>query len=199
MKDDLISLFIDDEMGLDDKIEFVETVHESESFTGETIDLLHQEKILTSKWVTRMPTVQIRAKRHILSRWLQLRPIMAFSTVLAAFAVALFLYYSPGIKSGMDPHLEAKIKKKISYRFVIYRPDIRKAEIIGTFTDWQPIRMDRLSSSGYWAITLNLSEGEHRYSYLIGDGQQIADPTVMSREKDDFGGVNSIIEIKRVI
>jgi 1,4-alpha-glucan branching enzyme len=116
-----------------------------------------------------------------------------------AFAVVLFLYRTPGLKSGVDPNLESNIKKQVSYRFVIYRPDIRKAEIIGTFTDWRPIRMDRLSSSGYWAITLNLPEGEHRYSYLIGDGKQIADPTVMSREKDDFGGVNSIIEIKRVI
>jgi hypothetical protein len=199
MKDDLISLFIDDEMGLDDKIEFVETVHESESFSGETIDLLHQEKILTSQWVTRMPAEQIKTKQNIFPRWFQLRPILVFSTVLVAFVVTLFLYYSPGIISGVDPNLESNIKKQISYRFVIYRPNIQKAEIIGSFTDWQPVRLDRLSSSGYWAITLNLSEGEHRYSYLIGDGQQIADPTVMLREKDDFGGVNSIIEIKRVI
>ncbi len=199
MKDDLISLFIDDEMGLDDKIEFVETVHESESFTGKTIDLLHQEKVLTSQWVTRMPAKKIKTRQSILPRWLQLRPILAFSTILVAFAVVLFLYRTPGLKSGVDPNLESNLKKQVSYRFVIYRPDIRKAEIIGTFTDWRPIRMDRLSSSGYWAITLNLPEGEHRYSYLIGDGQQIADPTVMSREKDDFGGVNSIIEIKRVI
>lgn len=198
MKDDLISLFIDDEMGLDDKIEFVETVHESESFAGETIDLLHQEKILTSQWVTRMPAREIKARQSMFPRWLQFRPVLAFSTVLVAFAALLFLYRSPDIKPGMVD-LESNMKNQVPYRFVIYRPDIRKAEIIGTFTDWRPIRMDRLSSSGYWAITLNLPEGEHRYSYLIEDGQQIADPTVMSREKDDFGGVNSIIEIKRAI
>jgi len=198
MKDDLISLFIDDEMGLDDKIEFVETVHESESFAGETIDLLHQEKILTSQWVTRMPAREIKARQSMFPRWLQFRPVLAFSTVLVAFAALLFLYRSPDIKPGMLD-LESNMKNQVPYRFVIYRPDIRKAEIIGTFTDWRPIRMDRLSSSGYWAITLNLPEGEHRYSYLIEDGQQIADPTVMSREKDDFGGVNSIIEIKRAI
>ena len=59
--------------------------------------------------------------------------------------------------------------------------------------------MERLSSSGYWAVTLNLFEGEHRYSYLVEDGQQIADPTVLSRERDDFGGENSIIEVKSAI
>lgn len=197
MKDDLISLFIDDEMNLDNKIEFVETVHESKPFADDAIDLLQQEKMLTSEWVTRVPTVQIKTARNIFPRWL--RPIAAFSMALAVFAVALFLYDLPGIKSGMDTVVGSVIKKKVSHRFVIYRPDARQAEIIGTFTDWQPVTMERLSSSGYWAVTLNLFEGEHRYSYLVEDGQQIADPTVLSRERDDFGGENSIIEVKSAI
>lgn len=194
MKNDLISLFIDDEMNLDNKIEFVETVHESKPFADDAIDLLQQEKMLTSEWVTRVPTVQIKTARNIFPRWL--RPIAAFSMALTVFAVALFLYDSPGIKSGTDPVVGSVIKKKVSHRFVIYRPGARQAEIIGTFTDWQPVTMERLSSSGYWVVTLNLFEGEHRYSYLVEDGQQIADPTVLSRERDDFGGENSIIEVK---
>ncbi len=46
MNDSLISLFIDDEMDLDEKVEFVETVHSSQVFTQETVDLLEQEKLL---------------------------------------------------------------------------------------------------------------------------------------------------------
>ena len=197
MKDDLIGLFIDDEMDLGNKIEFVETVHESKPFADDAIDLLQQEKMLKSEWVTHVPTVQIKTARNIFPRWL--RPIAAFSTVLVVFAVALFLYNSPGIKSGTDPVVGSVTKKKVSHRFVIYRPDARQAEIIGTFTDWHPITMESLSSSGYWTVTLNLFEGEHRYSYLVEDGRQIADPTVLSRERDDFGGENSIIEVKSAI
>jgi len=197
MKDDLISLFIDDEMDLDNKIEFVETVHESKPFADDAIDLLQQEKMLTSEWVTHVPTVQIKTARNIFHRWL--RPITAFSMVLAVFAVVLFRYDWPGIKSDTDPVVGSVIKNKVPHRFVIYRPDARQAEIIGTFTDWQPITMESLSSSGYWTVTLNLFEGEHRYSYLVEDGRQIADPTVLSRERDDFGGENSIIEVKSAI
>jgi len=43
MKDYLISSYIDDELNLDEKIEFVEMVHEKVSFKDDTVDLLHQE------------------------------------------------------------------------------------------------------------------------------------------------------------
>ena len=197
MKDDLISLFIDNEMNLDNKIEFVETVYENKSFTDDAISLLQQEKMLTAEWVTRVPTVQIKTVRNVFPRLL--RPIAAFSMALAVFTVVLFWYDWPGNKFNTDPVVESGIEKKVPHRFVIYRPDARQAEIIGTFTDWRPATMEKLSSSGYWTITLNLSEGEHRYSYLVEDGQQIADPTVLSRERDDFGGENSIIEVKSAI
>ena len=46
MKDYLISSYIDDELDLDEKIEFVETVSEKVSFKDETVDLLLQEKLI---------------------------------------------------------------------------------------------------------------------------------------------------------
>lgn len=196
MKDVLISLFIDNEMNFNNKIEFVETVHESKSFADDCVSLLQQEKMLTANWVNHVPTVQIKPVRNFFPLWL--RPIAAFSIVLAVFTVVLFQYDWPGIKPSTDPTTGYAIKK-VPHRFVIYRPDAHQAEIIGTFTDWQPATMEKLSSSGYWTITLILSEGEHRYSYLFEDGQQIADPTVLSRERDDFGGENSIIEVKSAI
>jgi hypothetical protein len=48
-------------------------------------------------------------------------------------------------------------------------------------------------------LTVPLPIGEQRYSYLIDDGRQIVDPTVAAREQDDFGGENSVIEIKVAI
>ncbi|RLB70713.1 MAG: hypothetical protein DRH07_08045 [Deltaproteobacteria bacterium] len=69
------------------------------------------------------------------------------------------------------------------------------AEIIGNFTGWTPVAMEKIGDSGYWSISIDLPEGEHHYSYLLENGQQIADPTVLTRERDDFGGENSIIRI----
>jgi 1,4-alpha-glucan branching enzyme len=81
------------------------------------------------------------------------------------------------------------------HRFVIYQPEAKQAEIIGSFTNWAPVAMEKVGDSGYWAISLELPAGEHRYSYLLENGQQVADPTILAREQDDFGGENSIIKV----
>ena len=46
MNDFLISMFIDNELAIDEKIEFVEEVHGCEAFKDETVELLRQEKLL---------------------------------------------------------------------------------------------------------------------------------------------------------
>ena len=62
MKSELISLFIDDELDLDDKVSFVETVHAEAVFKDETIELLNQEKMLRLDGVERVPEVLFKAK-----------------------------------------------------------------------------------------------------------------------------------------
>lgn len=86
---------------------------------------------------------------------------------------------------------------KEPHRFVLYLPEVDEAKIMGTFTDWHPVAMTPVGTSGYWTITLEIPEGEHRYSYLIGKDRQIVDPTVTLREQDDFGGENSVLEVRR--
>ncbi len=43
---------------------------------------------------------------------------------------------------------------------------------------------------------LSLPEGEHRYTYILEDGHSFADPTIPARETDDFGGQNTIIDVR---
>ncbi|MBW1998782.1 MAG: hypothetical protein JRJ29_12555 [Deltaproteobacteria bacterium] len=81
------------------------------------------------------------------------------------------------------------------YRFVIYQPDVTTAEIVGTFTDWKPVSLNRIGAIGYWDITMNLPEGEHRFAYVLDGKGGFADPTIQERELDDFGGNNSIISV----
>ena len=49
MKDYLISMFIDNELNLDEKIDFVETVHNEQSLKNEAIALLKQEKMVRTE------------------------------------------------------------------------------------------------------------------------------------------------------
>ena len=54
----------------------------------------------------------------------------------------------------------------------------------------------QVGKSGYWQITLDVPPGEHRYSYTLDGSRQLADPTVESRESDDFGAENSILLVE---
>ncbi len=190
MKDYLISLYIDNELDLDEKIEFVETVHGNARFKDETIELLDQEKTLRADLNVSMPEVHVPVvKKSPASGWLSafLPPLAGFVTAMRVASV--FFLQRP----------EQPLQVREPYRFVLYNPDAGRTEIVGSFTDWTPVEMEKIGSSGYWALTLRLSPGEHRYSYLVGNGQRIADPTVPVREQDDFGGENSIIEVTAAI
>ena len=58
MKDYMISMFIDDELDFDEKIELVQTVHANAAVKNEIVSLLHNEKRLRSPVVNRSPVVE---------------------------------------------------------------------------------------------------------------------------------------------
>jgi hypothetical protein len=186
MKDYLISLYIDNELDLDEKIDFVESVHNDPALKNEAIDLLVQEKLLRSDMVTRMPAATriLRPPLWKINFLSFRRPLLASLSFALLVVTALFLW-----RSGPEPG------KGIEQRFVIYRPDTSNVSIMGTFTNWTPHPMEKIGTSGYWSVTLRLNPGEHHYSYMVDDGRQIADPTIPLKESDDFGGENSIIAI----
>ena len=70
-----------------------------------------------------------------------------------------------------------------------------QVEITGSFTGWSALPLKKAGTSGYWEITLELPVGEHRFSYILEGDRQLADPTILTREQDDFGGENSILEV----
>lgn len=184
--DYLISMFIDDEMDVDEKIAFIEAVEQDKSFSNETLELLRQEKLICSKIVDRIPTIEVKAQHHW-KRFLQpfLQPMGMAASVLAA-ALILLAIFMPRPTPG-----------PAAYRFVIYRPDVSQVEITGTFTDWKRVPMHKAGASGYWETSLDIAEGEHRFTYILEGRQAIADPTIPAREFDDLGGENSIFHVER--
>jgi hypothetical protein len=178
--DYMISMFIDDELDIDNKIEFVEKTHEDKAFEVETVELLHQEKLIRSQVVDNVPPVKVRAERKFTFLPL-LRPLGLFASALAAAVIVLFLF------------MPSQVSTSTPYRFVIYRPDVSRIEITGSFTEWRRVPMNRVESSGYWEATLGLTKGEHRFTYILDGRQSFPDPTVLTRERDDFGGENSIL------
>ncbi len=196
MKDYLISLYIDNELDLGEKIDFVETVHADRGFTDEAVALLRQEERLRACPTVAPPLpaappvmrTESRPWASVFAFWL--RPLAGFAAAL--LVVGLFTLLRPSPPQSLT-HL------KTPHRFVVYLPDSREANLVGTFTGWKPVAMQPVGDSGYWTLTLPVPQGEHRSSYLVGDGRQIADPTVPAREQDDFGGENSVIEVRVAI
>jgi hypothetical protein len=184
MDDNLISMYIDNELSLDDKIVFVETIHEDENFKDDTVNLLQQEKLIRSDVVDHIPPLNITEHRNALHVKL-FRPFVAAAAAgLAAAAILFFVFYPP------QEHLLRP------YRFVIYQPDAQHVELAGSFSGWQRIPLKLTGHSGYWETTLEIPEGEHRFSYIIEGNRKLTDPTIAVRETDDFGGENSILRVK---
>ncbi|CAB1063090.1 hypothetical protein D1BOALGB6SA_7873 [Olavius sp. associated proteobacterium Delta 1] len=182
MKDYLISSYIDDELNWDEKIEFVETVHEKAAFKDEAVALLHQEKLVRGEVVDRMPAVAFPERRKItMPFW---RPAGMFAAGLAVALLVMFF---------VTPRQELPVLTM--HRFVLYQPDVKQVEITGSFLDWGAVPMKRSGASGYWEAVLEVPAGEHRLCYIIEGRKRIPDPTIPIREKDDFGGENSILAV----
>lgn len=187
MSEHLISMFIDDEMNLAEKGEFVESIHSDASFKNETQSLLNQEKMLRS--YIRFPLTSSARSSKLKQRKRQItwnRPL-----ILVPVALCLML----AVVTTLQLNFKQPVLHHENYRFVLYLPDEAQPAIVGSFTAWNPIPLKRVGSTGYWSVTLKVPTGEHRYSFQLGQNRLMADPTVTAREQDDFGGENSIIYV----
>jgi hypothetical protein len=184
MNDHLISLYIDDELSLQEKVDFIHALDAEPAFREDALAFLATEKRLRADVVDFVPELRRvpRAAPHTV-RWL--RPLASAAAGLAAAALVLWFVLQPQPQKTMQPH-----------RFVIYQPAARTVELAGSFSDWKRIPLRAAGESGYWETTLDLPQGEHRFSYIVEGDRRVADPTVTVRESDDFGGENSILLVK---
>lgn len=180
--ENLISLFIDDELKLNEKPVFVEKIHQERSFYDETMNFLAQENRLRGDVTVRTPQAAIGLatgwRRH-LRRF--------FPPIAAAVAAACIVLWLVMPATGPQ--------ELFSNRFVIYQPAAESVDIAGSFTDWERVPLRKIGNSGYWEITMKLPAGEHRFTYILEGNRSYADPTVLAVEEDDFGGRNSILHV----
>jgi hypothetical protein len=184
MMEYLASMYIDNELTLQEKIRLVDRVRHDALFYEDTRALLLQEQLLRAvpdtAMVPRRPPMA-PATRDWVSRLI--RPLVYTA---AGFAAAVLLLFS----RVADP-----VPRPMVNRFVLYQPDAGQVELIGSFTGWQRTPMRPIGDSGYWELQLKLPSGEHRFAYILDGSRQMADPTLPVREQDDFGGENSILNV----
>lgn len=182
-----ISMFIDDELKLAEKILFLEEIKTNPSVADEAIEFLHLEKKIRMDVVEHMPQIELLQTsilRHIGHFFKQ--PLGWTVAALAAALIAMFIT----TMQPVGPFLKET-------RFVIYKPEASQVEITGSFTGWKRISMQRAGYSGYWELTLPLPEGEHRFTYILEGRKPFTDPTIPVYERDDFGGQNSVLFVEK--
>lgn len=194
--DHYISMYIDNELSLDEKILFVKQCRGENHYADEALSLLKQEKELNAVVNKTPPEVEF-VPSHRSQRFLSTSAlgwaIAACLLVLVSFTVMREPTYQLQQEAA---HRAASQQSLVPYRFVIQQHDKHSVEITGSFTEWQPVPLSPTGSNGYWELNLNLPEGEHRYTYIINGSTYLPDPTVPNAESDDFGSANSILKIK---
>jgi len=189
--DYLISMYIDDELSIEDKIVFVQHVHGDQQFTDDAVSFLRQERALRSYLPEQTPEVNLsllqRAKFSLGDQ----------NHLGLAFAASLLILVALFFTLTSRPHEVFSPPENIhQHRFVIYQSGIKHVEIAGSFTNWQRIPLQPAGASGYWEITLEIPPGEHAFSYILDNKNILPDPTITAQEEDDFGTVNSILVVE---
>ncbi len=180
----LSSMYIDNEMDLDEKKLFLKKIRSDQEFYTLTLDLLDQEQLLQKQ----PPMIESASEKKWQPpvRMDRARCLKPFGFAAAGFAAAAMILFS--VFQPQAPPLQ-------NNRFVIFEPKADQVELAGSFTGWQRVSMKRVGSSGYWELNLPVASGEHRFAYILDGSLRIVDPTLPAREKDDFGGENSILNV----
>jgi len=189
--DHFISMYIDNELSLDEKILFLEHASGNRGYTDEAVSLLTQEKELRTVLRHTAPEIElpVRQKGKIMPFSVQSLGWAVAACVLLVFSFTLWHDFSPQqqVTSLPTPSL---------HRFVLHQQGTEQVEITGSFTNWQRVPLVPTGTDGYWEVSLEIPAGEHRYTFIIDGSKILPDPTVAARESDDFGATNSILKVK---
>lgn len=96
-----------------------------------------------------------------------------------------------------EPSLAAAATLTTTVQFVLIAPDAQSVSVVGDFNDWDVsatmLREDQ--APGVWAVTVPLSPGRYRYSFLVDGTTWLTDPLAAQAVADEFGRPNSVVTI----
>lgn len=187
----LISMYIDNELSIDEKITFVEHVHAEQRFTDDTLSLLKQEKALRGSLPEHAPETALPFLEKSGFSFMAAKPLGVMFAASLLILATLYFTFGQSPNNSFSP-----LSAGHYHRFVIYQSGIEQIEIAGSFTNWQRIPLQPAGSKGYWEITLEVPLGESSFSYIVDGDKIVADPTISAQEKDDFGTINSILIVE---
>ncbi len=100
------------------------------------------------------------------------------------------------IREKMREIVEEKVKEFSEMTFSLAAPNAKNVYIAGDFNNWNIEENYRLKqNNGAWIVKVPLKPGNHRYRFVV-DGKWQEDPQNNHTEKNPFGELDSLIEIK---
>ncbi len=83
-----------------------------------------------------------------------------------------------------------------SAAFSLKAPQATSVYVTGSFNDWSLDEKCRMTSKdGLWSLSLPLAVGVYKYQFIV-DGKWREDPENKNTERNSFGDINSLIEVK---
>jgi chromosome partitioning protein len=108
---------------------------------------------------------------------------------------------SPGLEEkvfspAMQKLVKAKAAEFLTTTFHLAAPEAKEVYVTGDFSNWavdESLRM--IQDDGKWKLTVPLKNGRYHYRFVV-DGKWQEDPANPNNEKNPFGELDSLIEIK---
>ncbi|MBP6342432.1 MAG: AAA family ATPase [Candidatus Omnitrophica bacterium] len=102
--------------------------------------------------------------------------------------------------SGLSQRMRELVKQEtqdiLSTTFALEAPEAQSVYVTGSFNDWSLDESCRMNNeNGSWKINLALKPGIYKYQFII-DGKWQEDPQNTMKERNSFGDINSLIEVK---
>ena len=121
---------------------------------------------------------------------------LRFATRPPAFREALTRtigYPTPGLVRPVVAGFEAERQRDGRVRIRVRAADASSVELMGTFTDWMPVSLER-GRGDQWEVLLELPRGTHQLNVRV-DGGPWGVPPGVGTAPDDFGGVVGLLVI----
>ena len=80
--------------------------------------------------------------------------------------------------------------------FTLAAPSAASVFVTGSFNDWSLDEKCRMANkNGIWSLELALKPGVYKYQFIV-DGKWQEDPENKNIERNSFGDINSLVEVK---
>jgi len=92
--------------------------------------------------------------------------------------------------------VKEETQKLFPTRFAIDVSGAKSVYVTGSFNDWSLDDSCRLEKvDGQWRVDIPLKSGFYKYQFIV-DGVWKEDPVNPRRERNSFGDINSLVEVK---